>query len=140
MTFEHLSHSEGDTAALASELAVRWKAGDLVLLEGPLGAGKTTFVRSVLRALGWDGAVRSPTYNIMQTFPTAPPVLHVDLYRISEAEDLGLEELLPANLTFVEWPGERFHSLAAWRIDIAFEGDARRIRVSQTQPKEAEVP
>lgn len=129
MKLDRFSQSAEDTARLASELATLWRAGDLVLLDGPLGAGKTTFIRAVLRALGWSGPVRSPTYNIMQTFETVPPVLHADLYRVPSSEDLGFEELLPSHLTLVEWPGDRFDTTAAWRISIEFEGDGRRIRV-----------
>lgn len=140
MDLDRLCTSEEETAALASELATLWKAGDLVLLQGPLGVGKTTFVRAVLRALGWNGAVRSPTYNIMQIFPTEIPVLHVDLYRICETEDLGMDELMPTHLTIVEWPGDRFNSLVAWRVQMAFEGESRRIRVSKTSPKVPGVP
>lgn len=131
MATEYLSTSELETAQIAAAMAEQWKAGDLIVLVGPLGAGKTTFVRAVLRALGWNGPVRSPTYNLMQTFPTAPPVAHIDLYRISESEDLGIDELLPDHLTFVEWPGKRFDAYNRWLVQFEIVGTCRRISITK---------
>lgn len=108
---------------LGGDLAAKWKAGDVVLLTGPLGAGKTTFVRGVLRSLNFDGPVRSPTYNLLQTFPTEPPVLHADLYRLQNALGIGLEDYLDDYLCLIEWP-ERLGELVAtedvWSVSIDF--------------------
>ena len=97
-------------AALARALPVS-PAGALVLaLEGELGAGKTTLARALLRALGAQGAVRSPSYTLLESYELPPwQVLHIDLYRLAdpaELESLGLRDmLLPGTLLLVEWPG-----------------------------------
>lgn len=105
----------------------------MVLLEGPLGAGKTTFVRGALAALGHTGPVKSPTFSLMQEHDTVPPVLHADLYRVASAAGLGLEDYLVSHLCLIEWP-DRLGSLAspqAWRIEIAFaDGDSRRLTIT----------
>jgi len=100
--------SENDTEDLAARLAAGLPAGSLLLLRGPLGAGKTTLVRYLARALGFGGRVTSPTYTLMHTYPTpAGDLLHVDVYRLPEATaiyDLGFEEAREnAYLTAVEW-------------------------------------
>ncbi len=125
------SSGEAETRAVAAELA-RWlTAGEVVLLDGPLGVGKTTWVRGALEALGYKGPVRSPTFNLIQVFETKPPVAHADLYRVDSSEGLGLDELLHSHLLFVEWP-DRFAELPVaecWRVTLAFDGDARAISV-----------
>jgi tRNA threonylcarbamoyladenosine biosynthesis protein TsaE len=108
--------------ALAKELVAGWRPSDVVLLEGPLGAGKTTFARGVLRALGWSGEVRSPTFNLLQIYETDPPVAHADLYRVKSADGIGLEAYLDTHLCLIEWP-DRFSLLthkACWKVEISF--------------------
>jgi tRNA threonylcarbamoyladenosine biosynthesis protein TsaE len=108
MPRRHETSSPAQTEALAAELAASLAAGDVVLVEGELGAGKTTFVRGACRALGVDGVVTSPTFTIGQRYPARVPVSHVDLYRVT---DLGTEEpdlladyIGPDRIAFVEWP------------------------------------
>lgn len=94
-------------AALAAALAER--SGAVIFLEGPIGAGKTTLARGLLRALGVTERVRSPTYTLVESYALASrPVLHLDLYRLAdpaELDQLGLDDQPPdASLWLVEWP------------------------------------
>lgn len=128
---EYSVSSEKEMRELGSELARNWKAGDIVLLSGELGAGKTTLVRGVLEALNWEGAVRSPSFTLMQVYPTRVPVLHADLYRLAGAAGIGLEEYFEDHLCLIEWPdrlGDLVDSADCWRIDIEFEGEGRQVR------------
>lgn len=130
--------SEAETAALAQRVAGLLEPGDVVALDGDLGAGKTTFARAVLRALGVDGEVPSPTFTLVQTYETPYlAVLHADLYRIedeAELDELGLEDALAYAALIVEWParlGARFapHRVPG-RLDLSIgigEGEARHI-------------
>ena len=98
---------EGATERLGRALAAQLRAGDAVALFGTLGAGKTTFARGVLRGLGFEGDVASPTFPIVQVYETQPPLWHVDLYRIEHAdelEELGLDEARLDAALLVEWP------------------------------------
>jgi tRNA threonylcarbamoyladenosine biosynthesis protein TsaE len=117
-------------------LSVAPNMGTVLHLQGELGAGKTTCVRSLLRALGVTGLVRSPTYTLVETYATAAlTCVHVDLYRLgfeSEAQDLGLRDLAaPGTLLMVEWPEKG--GAAVPRADVAlslsYEGQARRARL-----------
>jgi len=89
MSSRHETNSPDQTEAIAAELAARLAAGDVVLVEGELGTGKTTFVRGACRALGVEGVVTSPTFTIGQRYPAIVPVSHLDLYRVA---DLGEED------------------------------------------------
>ena len=112
MTRSVFSLSEEETLALGAQLAQNLRAGDLVLLEGDLGLGKTVFARGVASGLGIPAdEVSSPSYTLIQEYRGGPfPIFHVDLYRIEDPEDLttlGLEDVLDgAGLTLVEW-GEK---------------------------------
>lgn len=102
-----ITHSEAETATVGRELAARLQPGEVVLLFGELGAGKTAFVRGLAEGLGIDpGKVSSPTFTIVQEYGGGRvPLLHVDLYRLEsrEVDDLGLEELGAEAVTAVEW-------------------------------------
>lgn len=122
------------TEALGASLA---GAGPLlVALSGPLGAGKTTLVRGLLRALGHEGAVRSPTYTMVERYPLAgATVQHFDLYRLAdpaELEEMGIRDYFaePA-LRLVEWPERAGDVLGTPDLHVVLElwGDARRARL-----------
>ena len=98
---------EAATLSLGQELSEGWRDGGLVFLHGDLGAGKTTLVRGLLAGLGWSGPVRSPSYALVNSYATRPPVRHLDLYRVGsldEALSLDLDALFADSLSLVEWP------------------------------------
>ena len=126
----HISTSEGETVALGRTLGKQLHAGDVVLLDGQLGAGKTAFVRGIAEGLGCDGDdVSSPTFTIVQEYRGRTKLQHVDLYRLSpkEVEDLGLDDLLDGAVMAVEWP-DRWPTKpeAARLVQIESLGGSRR--------------
>jgi tRNA threonylcarbamoyladenosine biosynthesis protein TsaE len=128
--------SPEETAAAGAELARRLGPGDVVLVSGELGSGKTTFVRGACRALGVEGPVTSPTFTIGQLLEGRVEVAHLDLYRLESlaGEDPSLLEdyLTPERIGFVEWPaaGEPAIARVAARVAIGHAGgDRRRIEV-----------
>jgi tRNA threonylcarbamoyladenosine biosynthesis protein TsaE len=124
--------AEGVAAAAAGS-----GCGAVMYLQGELGAGKTTCVRSLLRALGVTGLVRSPTYTLVETYPLAAlTCVHVDLYRLngySEVDELGLRDLVGRGcLLMVEWPEKGGGALPPADLDLTFSyaGDARLGRLA----------
>ncbi len=120
-----------DTRELARRLLERAPGGSLVVLSGPLGAGKTTLTRFVAEALGSDADVTSPTYTLVHEYPTPEGVLvHIDAYRLPDAaalEQLGLDETLErARLVVVEWgTGLLPHHPDALWLELERHGEAR---------------
>src|SRR5918993_1752496 len=105
----HLTRSEQETAAVARDLAASLSPGDVLLLSGNLGAGKTAFVRGLAEGLGIDpDEVTSPTFTLIQEYSGGRvPLFHVDLYRLKsiEVDDLGLDDLtMEGGVTAIEWP------------------------------------
>lgn len=99
------SDSSAETERLGAELAAQLKPGDVVLVSGELGSGKTTFVRGACRALGVVGPVTSPTFTIGQIYPGPVEVAHLDLYRLSQIDPSIFEDYVtPERIAFVEWP------------------------------------
>jgi tRNA threonylcarbamoyladenosine biosynthesis protein TsaE len=133
------SDRAAETEAIGAELAASLNPGDVVLIEGELGAGKTTLVRGAARALGVKGPVTSPTFTIGQRYPAPVPVAHVDLYRVAslaaEDPDLLADYLGEDTIAFVEWPqgGEAtLAGLASIAARVRLEhrgGDQRRVTV-----------
>lgn len=116
-----VSRSAAETEALGAELAGQLAPGDVVLVSGEVGAGKTTLIRGACRALGASGPVTSPTFTIGQRYAGGPvPISHLDLYRLDglEGEDPALLEdyLDPGSIAFVEWPALAAPQLSGHRI------------------------
>ena len=115
-----VTHSEDETATVARELAALVKAGDVILLSGNLGAGKTAFVRGLAAGLGIDPEeVSSPTFTLVHEYRGGRLTLyHADLYRLDRVatEDLGLEEMGVADgVLAIEWPDRLSHALPGAR-------------------------
>jgi tRNA threonylcarbamoyladenosine biosynthesis protein TsaE len=131
------SASAAETEALGARIAERLRPGDVVLLSGDLGAGKTTLIRGACRALGVTAPVTSPTFTIGQRYPGGRvPVSHLDLYRLESLEDedpaLLDDYLRPDAVAFVEWPGAGEGQLGrpALEVRLAHVGEeSRRIEV-----------
>ena len=130
------SHSEDDTQEIARDLASRLKAGDVVLLAGPLGAGKTAFARGLAAGLGIDpGEVSSPTFTLIHEYRGGRLTLyHADLYRLERAatDDLGLEETGAAGgVLAIEWAERLTHRIpGAILVEISLvDQTTREIRV-----------
>lgn len=126
------------TAALGAALAraLDGEAGGVIFLEGDLGAGKTTLARGLLRALGVEGPIRSPTYTLLEPYQLSPrPLLHMDLYRLQDPEELdqlGLADQPPEDhLWLVEWPGRGAGRLPPpdLQVSLVAEGQGRRAQV-----------
>jgi tRNA threonylcarbamoyladenosine biosynthesis protein TsaE len=127
------TNSAAETEALGARIAERLQPGDVVLLSGELGTGKTTLVRGACRALEVPGPVTSPTFTIGQRYPGGRmPVSHLDLYRLQslEGEDPALLEdyLRPEGVAFVEWPAAGSGRLdrPALEVRLAHESEERR--------------
>lgn len=118
-----IQHPSDEAAmeAIGRRIANQLRAGDIVTLEGGLGAGKTTMARGILRGLGFAGEAPSPTFAIVQGYEppeTRLPLAHVDLYRLEDAhevEELGLDDWLESGALVIEWPDR----LAGLYADIA---------------------
>jgi tRNA threonylcarbamoyladenosine biosynthesis protein TsaE len=129
------------TEGLARTLAQAAPATAVVHLQGDLGAGKSTLARGWLRALGVEGAIRSPTYTLVERYPLTGrgEALHLDLYRIgdgAELEFLGLDDA-DASLWLIEWPERGGDSLpsADLRVALEIESDGRRCELLPQSPE-----
>jgi tRNA threonylcarbamoyladenosine biosynthesis protein TsaE len=127
---------EAATQVLGARLAARAPRRWVVYLFGDLGAGKTTLVRGYLRALGYQGPVKSPTYTLLESYPLgALQVCHLDLYRVRDAEEveyLGLREMLDGPVSvLVEWPqyGRGYLPGADLEVHLTAAGEGRRARL-----------
>jgi tRNA threonylcarbamoyladenosine biosynthesis protein TsaE len=133
---ELVTESAAETEAIGGALALLLRPGDVVLVRGELGAGKTTLVRGACRALGIDDPVTSPTFTIGHLYRAAAvTVAHLDLYRfvgLSAAEWGDLEPYFDETIAFVEWPEAGRAALPAARVSLALEHaghDRRRVSI-----------
>lgn len=107
LKYKVISKNSEETRSLAAKVVRQLKGGDVVLLTGDLGAGKTMFVSGALNELGYKDHVISPTFNILKCyFEVKPNVFHIDAYRLENQNiDIGLDEFIEGNgITFIEWP------------------------------------
>ena len=136
------------TEATGATLGSVVQAGDVIALSGPLGAGKTSLTRGLIRALGFAGEVPSPTFGIV--IPYDPPATrvslwHIDLYRVDdphELDELGLDDARADAALVIEWP-ERLGARLwpdALRLDLAAEGSGRRLTATVPPSWEARWP
>ena len=134
------SASPEETRAMALGFAERLQLGDIVLLTGELGTGKTEFARGIVSRFGSESDVSSPSYKLINRYKGAPPVYHMDFYRIKQSGeifDIGVEEIFAEKAVFiVEWPEigiEFFRDFYLVRIN-ASSGDDREIRIFESVP------
>ena len=129
-----ISRCEKDTFALAADVAKTLRAGDVILLYGELGAGKTTFTKGLAKALGIEETVTSPTFNYVKEYQGGRlPLFHFDMYRVSDADEvyeLGLEEYFyRGGVVVVEW--NKFDGIER-PIEVSIRslgGDVREIEI-----------
>ena len=129
--------SVDDTRSLAMEVAGVARPGDLILLAGDLGAGKTSFVQGFGRALGVEEAITSPTFVLVHSYEGVMPVVHVDVYRLDHLQellDLGIAELLDSGgVTLIEWGDAVLPALPSdfleVRLELGEDDDERVVRL-----------
>ena len=133
---ERFLPDEEATTRLGEDLALALRPGDVLALQGDLGAGKTTLARGLIRAMAGDPGleVPSPTFTLVQSYETRVPVHHFDLYRLSspdELDELGLDEALADGAALIEWPeraGDRLPRDAV-HVELSHQGDGRLVRI-----------
>ncbi|GLW96276.1 tRNA (adenosine(37)-N6)-threonylcarbamoyltransferase complex ATPase subunit type 1 TsaE [Microtetraspora sp. NBRC 16547] len=136
--------------ALGAEIAELLRPGDLMVLTGPLGAGKTTLVQGIGEGLKVRGPITSPTFVIARVHPSlsgGPALVHADAYRIGgslEVDDLDLDASLEDSVTVVEWGEGLVEGLADDRLEIVIErdpeGEDRRVRLRGAGDRWAAIP
>ncbi|HMJ14255.1 MAG TPA: tRNA (adenosine(37)-N6)-threonylcarbamoyltransferase complex ATPase subunit type 1 TsaE [Polyangiaceae bacterium] len=133
------------TVIAARKLAPMLRGRDLIILDGPLGSGKTFFVRALCRALALPHAERvtSPTFTLVHEYPTEPAMAHADLYRLNSSGDvlaLGLDAMREdGKLTVVEWGRPYLAELGGDALLLEFALDPRRLAISATGPRSREI-
>lgn len=134
------------TCRLAALIADHLDPGDVILLDGPLGAGKTTWVRGLVVAMAGDpAAVSSPTYTLLHQYQARIPVIHVDAYRLNGPgglDGLGFDELRDAGVAVVEWASRvaaAFSQVDCWRIALSHCADGSRQALIQPNARCADA-
>ncbi|WP_084961799.1 tRNA (adenosine(37)-N6)-threonylcarbamoyltransferase complex ATPase subunit type 1 TsaE [Thermoactinospora rubra] len=144
------SSTAEEMRALGVRLASRLRAGDLVVLSGPLGAGKTTLVQGIAEGLKVRGPITSPTFVIARVHPSlrgGPALVHVDAYRLGgelEVDDLDLDASLEESVTVVEWGEGLVEGLSEDRLEVHItrpeEGEAREVTLRGVGARWADTP
>ncbi len=128
-------HDLAAMEAFGARIAARLRPGDVVALEGDLGAGKTTLARAILKALGYENEVPSPTFTIIETYDAPPlrlPMVHADFYRLedpSELREIGLDDYREDAALIAEWParaGGFAQELGCLSLELEIVGQSRR--------------
>jgi tRNA threonylcarbamoyladenosine biosynthesis protein TsaE len=134
-------HNRGDTRRFGARLAACVEPGDLIVLEGDLGAGKTFLARAIARSLGTPAEIRitSPTFDLVHELPARVPLLHVDLYRLDEPAalaDLGLDERIGADaVALVEWGDRFFAELGGQGLRLTLAVPSKGHRQCRLEPR-----
>lgn len=128
---EYLSYSVEDTEKFANELSKDMKGGEIILLNGDLGAGKTTFTKAFAKSLGVQANVTSPTFTFMKEYFGKFPIYHFDMYRVSDEDELyelGLNEYLESEngICVIEW--NKFRTISKPVISISIERIGEKTR------------
>ncbi|GGF28382.1 tRNA (adenosine(37)-N6)-threonylcarbamoyltransferase complex ATPase subunit type 1 TsaE [Halobacillus andaensis] len=138
-TMTWMTHSEEDTKQFGEKLGGLLQAGDVLTLEGDLGAGKTTFTKGLAKGLGVKRTVNSPTFTIIKEYMGRLPFYHMDVYRLEDSdEDLGFEEFFNGEgVTVVEWSQFIEDYLPEERLELTIEyvdETSRKISVAARSP------
>jgi tRNA threonylcarbamoyladenosine biosynthesis protein TsaE len=137
------SNSPADTRRLGERLGALLESGDVVLLSGELGAGKTVFVQGIARGLGFDGSVSSKSFVLLGEYPGRLTLYHADLYRLEDPEqvqDLALDEISAGGVLVVEWPeraGEWVLPEEHLLVQFEVTGDEARVLRLKAQDERA---
>ncbi len=130
-----ISKSYEETTHFAEEFAKKLQGNEVILLEGDLGAGKTCFVNGLLSGLGFTAGGCSPTFTLVNEYPTTPPINHFDLYRISSEDELyemGFTEYLESGrVNIIEWPQIAYSILEAYPVT--------RIQIQHTETENERI-
>jgi len=134
--YECFSDSNEETMNIAEQIAQRLIPGNVITLEGNLGAGKTTFTKGIARGLGVKRAVNSPTFTIIKEYMGKMPLYHMDAYRLEEEEDLGFDDFFQSEgVTIIEWASRIQAQLPEERLDIVIRlGERETVRLLQFYP------
>ncbi|GAA5418030.1 tRNA threonylcarbamoyladenosine biosynthesis protein TsaE [Paraliobacillus ryukyuensis] len=137
--YEMISHTTEETLKLAERLAIFLRPGDVLTLQGDLGAGKTTFTKGLGTGLGVKRTINSPTFTIVKEYNGELPLYHMDVYRLEESdEDIGFDEYFAGDgITVVEWPQFIETFLPDNRLDIYLSRISDQERKIDFHPKGA---
>ena len=137
-TFQFKSHSENETKQFAKELAAKLKIGDIIVLSGELGSGKTKFTEGILEYFGLENEISSPTFTIVNEYNSTPPIFHFDVYRLEDEDEflaIGGEEYFEKGICIIEW-GEMIEDLLPpnyTKISFSKDIENENVRILEIQ-------